>query len=613
LAFRKPNFAKQNTLPWAEFRPKLSPISHSPFDPKRIIIMNLRTYCSLAAVFAISSVLTAQSQPSTMVSGSPFPHLEKRGAATQFMVDRKPYLMLAGETGNTASSSLEYMDTAWPKIVKMNLNTVLVAVAWDWVEPVEGKSDFSLVDGIIDGARKHNLHLVLLWFGSWKNGLSSFAPGWVKADQQRFPRALLKNGKSVEVLSTLSDSNLQADLKAYTAFMHHLREVDSRQHTVLMIQLENEVGLIGDSRDRSAPAQAAFAGPVPPELMDYLQKNKESLWPDLRKLWEAAGAKTAGSWREVFGPSTATDEIFMAWHYARYMERLAKAGKTEDAIPVFSNTWLVQPEDKEPGDYPSGCPEPLTLDIWKAGAPSIDINAPDVHLRNFPDWAARFHRPNNPLFVPESYGDAGGAANAFFGFGQHAAIGYSPFGIDNADRLSESASAGRTPAPVAVENLPLAKAYGVIAQMTPLIVEAQAAGTIGAAWLNRSNQMSDINLGGYKINFDLTRNRRAPDQIPELGYGLVIASGPDEFYVSGNDVQVTFLPTTPGPAIAGLARVEAGHFENGRWVVTRILGGDDCVLEYDQAKAASANQSGSGLRFPHDGPTIQRVRLYRYQ
>jgi beta-galactosidase GanA len=186
-------------------------------------------------------------------------YLEKRGAATQLIVNGKPYLVLAGETDNTASSSLEYMDPVWPKLVKANLNTVLVGIGWDWIEPVEGKYDFTLVDGLLAGARKNNLHLIFLWFGSWKNGLSSFAPAWVKADQQRFPRSLLKNGKAVEVLSTFSDANLQADTRAYTAFMQHLRKVDSKQHTVVMIQLENEVGLIGDSRDHSADAEAAFA------------------------------------------------------------------------------------------------------------------------------------------------------------------------------------------------------------------------------------------------------------------------------------------------------------------------------------------------------------------
>jgi hypothetical protein len=544
-------------------------------------------------------------------AGAPIPHLEKRGAATQLIVDGKPFLALAGETDNTASSDLAYMETAWPKIVKANLNTVLVGLGWDWIEPEEGKYDFTLVDGLLDGARKHNLRLILLWFGSWKNGLSSFAPEWVKADQQRFPRARLTSGKPVEVLSTLGEASLASDTRAYTAFMHHLKEVDTGRRTVLMIQLQNEVGLIGDTRDHSAPAEAAFAKPVPPELMDYLQKNKLTLWPDLRKLWEAAGSKTAGTWQEVFGKTPSTDEIFMAWNYARYMDHMAKAGKAEYPVPVFTNTWLVQPQDQVPGDYPSGCPEPLVIDIWKAGAPSIDINAPDVHLRNFNDWSARFHRPNNPLFVPESYGDLGGAANAFYGIGEHAGIGYSPFGVNSPERWPELRPGTNTPVSTAIEDIPLAKAYAVLAQMTPLITDAQAKGTIGAAWLTTQQPRKDIALGDYVVNIDIQRSRRNP--VPALGYAIVVSVGPNEYFIAGRDVQILFTPNTPGPEIAGLSNVETGKFVDGKWIPGRRVNGDDVVLEYDQAAAALKNQSGSGLIFGGDGPTIQHVKLYRYR
>ena len=544
-------------------------------------------------------------------AGAPIPHLEKRGAATQLIVDGKPFLALAGETDNTASSDLAYMETAWPKIVKANLNTVLVGLGWDWIEPEEGKYDFTLVDGLLDGARKHNLRLILLWFGSWKNGLSSFAPEWVKADQQRFPRARLNSGKPVEVLSTLGEASLASDTRAYTAFMHHLKEVDTGRHTVLMIQLQNEVGLIGDTRDHSGPAEAAFAKAVPPELMDYLQKNKLTLWPDLRKLWEAAGSKTTGTWQEVFGKTPATDEIFMAWNYARYMDHMAKAGKAEYPVPVFTNTWLVQPQDQVPGDYPSGCPEPLVIDIWKAGAPSIDINAPDVHLRNFNDWSARFHRPNNPLFVPESYGDLGGAANAFYGIGEHAGIGYSPFVLNTPERWPELRPGTNTPVSTAIEDIPLAKAYAVLAQMTPLITDAQAKGTIGAAWLTTQQPRKDIALGDYVVNIDIQRSRRNP--VPALGYAIVVSVGPSEYFIAGRDVQILFTPNTPGPEIAGLSKVETGKFVDGKWIPGRRVNGDDVVLEYDQAAAALKNQSGSGLIFGGDGPTIQHVKLYRYR
>ena len=580
-------------------------------------ILNLEVRCLLREISRISeyrvvlcaiALLAAATQ---VHSAPPLPKLEQRGQATQLLVDGKPFIVLAGETDNTASSNLEYMDAVWPKVVRMNLNTVLVAVSWDWVEETEGKFDFSLVDGLLAGARKNNLHLILLWFGSWKNGLSTFVPEWVKADQQRFPRARLKNGRPVEVLTTLSEAGLQADTRAYTAFLRHIREVDSEQRTVIMIQLQNEVGLIGESRDRSAVAEAAFDGPVPAELITYLQKNRETLWPDLRKLWETSGAKAAGTWSEVFGPTTATDEIFMAWNYARYMGQMAKAGKAEYALPVFTNTWLVQPQDMVPGDYPSGCPEPLVIDIWKAGAPAIDINAPDVHLRNFNDWSERFHRPNNPLFVPESYSDTLGAANAVYGVAQHASIGYSPFGINNMERYLGGKTDANPQGATRLEDLPLAKAYGLLAQMTPLIVEAQAKGTIGGAWLTTAWPKKDIALGNYIVNVDLQRSRRNP--VPSMGYALAICVGPDEYYILGHEVQIVFTPNTPAPEIAGLSRVETGNFVNGKWVPKRRINGDDIVLEWDQAAAAGRNQSGSGLIFGADGPSIQHVKLYRYR
>jgi len=577
--------------------------------------MRLRFFCGVAAAYALA-MMTAHCQPRTTASGPLVAHLEKRGAATQLMVDGKPFLALAGELNNTAASSPEYMKAVWPQLAKAGLNTVLVPIAWDWIEPSEGKFDFTLADGAVRDARANQMHIAWLWFGSWKNGLSSFAPAWVKSNQNRFPRAQLTGRKTVEVLSTLSDANRNADAKAFAAFMRHIKEGDSSAHTTIMVQLENEVGLIGDSRDHSALADDAFAKAVPAELTGYLQAHKDSLLPETLKVWGAAGFKTAGTWEQVFGAGPGkADEVFMAWNYSRYVNQVAEAGKTEYPVPMYVNAWIVQPEDRGPGDYPSGGPQDHTHDIWRAGGPQIDMLSPDIYLPNFDELVTRYSRNGNPMFIPESSANAGGAANAFYAIGQRNAIGYSAMGIDQSARMvaSRSGAGAAAEVPADITTLPFPKAYKVLAQLSPLILEGQAAGRIGAAWLNRSNQMSDLNLGGYTVNVNLTRNRRAPDVIPDLGYAIVIASGQDEFYVAGNDVQVTFLPTTPGPPIAGLARVEAGRFENGRWVETRLLGGDDCVLEYMQAKAAAASQSGSGLRFPHDGPTIQRVKLYRYR
>jgi hypothetical protein len=564
---------------------------------------------TFAAFVAIASMaVTASAQTDAGIA-----HLEKRGYATQLVVDGKPVLLLAGELANTASSSLAYMDEVWPRLVQMNLDTALVGVSWALTEPTEGQFDFSLVDGALEGARAHHMRVVFIWFGSWKNGISSFLPGWVKADQGRFPRVKVRYGRSIEVLSTLSDVNCEADARAYAAFMKHVREADAQLHTVVMIQLENEVGILGDSRDRSTPAEAAFAGQVPAGLTAFLTANREHLRPELRKAWEAAGAKTAGTWEEVFGSSPATDERFMAWNYAHYMDRISAAGKAEYPIPVFTNTWIVQPEDKVPGDYPSGGPEPHVLDIWRAGAPHIDINAPDVYLPNFNEWVARFNQNGNPLFVPESRGDVGGAANAVYAIGRHASIGYSPFGIDNPARLTIQHPEPGQAAPATLSDQPLPRAYAVLRQLTPLILEAQAKGTITAVSLTKDHPKEDVQLGDYTVQFDLVRNFRNPELAPPAGYGLAIATGPNQYLVAGSEIQVTFAPNKPGPPIVGLARVEAGEFVNGQWVHGRILNGDDILLNYHLAEAAAQDQSGSGLKFQSpEGPTIQQVTLYRY-
>ena len=541
------------------------------------------------------------------------PRLEVRGQATQLIVDGRPYLVRGGEIANTASSDLEYMKTSvWPNMARLNLNTVLVAVAWAWVEPEEGRFDFTLVDQLLAGAREHDLRVMFLWFGSWKNSVSSFVPTWVKRDAARFPRVRIASGDSVEILSPFSTAARDADTRAYVKFMEHLRDVDP-QHTVVMIQMQNEVGVLGDSRDRGEAANTAFAAPVPAELMAALQRNEATLSPALLRLWTAAGKKTRGTWTEIFGDSPATDELFMAWRYARYMHHMTAAGKAVLPLPVFTNTWIVQPEDKRPGDYPSGGPQPLSLDVWKAGAPAIDLNCPDIYLPNFDEHVAAFHRPDNPLFVPESRGDRAGVANAFYAIGAHAAIGYSPFGIDNTARLVGLRPPPGTPAPTDLENLPLARAYAVLRDQSEFILKHQSAGTLRAAWLNRDKPARDVKLGNHTLHVELRRNSRDQSFMSDTGYALIAALGPDEFLVTATDVQITFSPATPGDPIDGIADAETGTFRDGRWTATRKMSGDDIMLNYHLAEQAAAHQSGAGLRFGPDGPTSQRVTLYRYR
>jgi beta-galactosidase GanA len=538
----------------------------------------------------IALLLFSGVMPATGSQQTPSPHLRKQGTATQLVVGGKPFLVLGGELGNSSSSSIDYMRPIWPKLVALNLNTVVIPVYWELIEPTEGRFDFGLVDEMIREARQHKLRLVPLWFASWKNSMSCYAPAWVKKDQQRFPRAQDKTGRGMEILSPFSKENVDADARAFAAFMRHLHEVDANDHTVIMVQVENEIGMIPDSRDRSASANKLFSGPVPTELMSYLERHRETLIPEFRVLWTDAGLKTRGSWEEIFGPGLQTDEIFMAWHFARYVNRIAALGKAEYKLPMFVNAALIRP-GALPGQYPSAGPLPHLMDVWRAGAPQIDFLSPDIYFPNLAEWVRKYHRSGNPVFIPEVGLGPVNAVQALYTFGQHDAIGFSPFSIESAAEPASSL---------------LAASYDVLAQLTPLILEHQGKGEMAGMLPEGGEQRAPqrVLLGGYIL--DVAYERPSPPAVPgsqtpeAIAGGLVIATGPDEFVIAGTGMVITFAANTPGDPIVGILSAYEGKYVNGQWSPGRLLNGDQ------------TNQ-GRHLRFVPGRFDIQRVKLYRYR
>jgi hypothetical protein len=577
-----------------------------------------------AAALAIS----AQAQTNTGI-----PHLQRQGTAAQLVVDGKPFLITSGELSNNAASNLELLESVWPKLAAANLNTVLVAISWAQFEPEEGKFDYTALDGVIAKARENNLHLVVLWFGCWKNGTSSYPPVWVKKDYERFPHIQVYEGKTtsivgpVETLSTFGEATRDADAKAFAALMHHIKEVDGTQHTVLMMQVENEVGVLRDSRDRSPAANKAFAGQVPAELMKYLQAHKDKLIPEFREVWAANGYKATGTWEQVFGPgkpasqvlpvstnieylglirhdgewlklSWPSDEIFMAWNYSRFLEKVISAGKAEYNIPMFVNTWLQSRDEAWPGTYPSGGPLPEVHDIWRAGAPDMDILAPDIHIEYFDDVCERYLRGGNPLFIPET---STNAPNALMAVGKYNTIGFSPFGVDSTR-------------PIPPE---LATTYGILNQLAPLILAHQGTDGITAVRMRKGDAPKKVSIGDYTLTLTYTgRNLFLPVQLrggveassrfgasdsanlpPVEAVTLIISTGRDEFYFAGGGVRVDFNTNFPGPQNVGLADVQVGKFVDGKWVISRRIAGDD---------------DGQGDLLTLNPEKIERVLLYRF-
>jgi hypothetical protein len=529
------------------------------------------------------------------------PHLRRQGSATQLVVDGAPFLIIGGELHNSTSSELTALQPVWERLVGIGINTVLAAVSWELVEPNEGHFDCTLVDGLIAQARQHGLRLILLWFGSWKNGASTYVPLWVKRDYRRFPRARRQDGLAAEVLSLFADANRQADASAFATLLRHIRDVDGAHHTVIMVQVENEVGLLGDTRDRSTAAQAAFAAPVPRDLLDDLAAHRDELWPTLRERWEAHGWTTEGSWEEIFGASPETDELFMAWHYARYIDAVAAAGKAEYDLPMFVNAWLnavvalpgLPAGGKTPGDWPSGGALPHTMDVWLAGTPHIDLLCPDIYFGDFFDWCQQYTRRGNVLFIPEMDRTAIGARNGFFAIARHDAIGMSPFGIDSLE---------------SPEDGPLMRSYRLLRQLAPLILDHQGRGTMVGFVLDAERPTVRYELGGYELEIATLRSFGGPTQ---PGYGLVISMGPDTFIGAGYGFRVSFRPTTPGPTQVGLGAVDEGTFVAGQWVAGRRLNGD----ERQGWSFPLAVPAAAPLPIPllGAGSGISRCVVYRYE
>jgi beta-galactosidase GanA len=523
-----------------------------------------RLTAPLAALLLGLAAVSAQAEPA--------PRIAKIDGVHRLLVNYKPFLILGGELGNSSSSDLKDLSGHWAVMKAANLNTVLAPVTWEQIEPVEGRFDFTVLDGMIQQARTHDMRLVLLWFGAWKNSMSTYAPAWVKRDPARFPYVRTAEGKAVEILSASYPATRDADAKAFAAVMAHLKAVDGEKRTVLMVQVENEIGMLPEARDRSKAAEADWKKPVPPAAL------------------KALGTQKTGTWEEVFGASPVADELWQAWTFGRYFEAVTAAGKKAYDLPMYVNAALPRP-GAVPGGYPSAGPLPHLIDLWRAAAPSLDMLSPDIYYPNFTAWMPPYDRPDQPLFIPEAdqAGKTPAPGNAFWAIGEHDAIGFSPFSIENLP-------------PEGVKTL--GAAYRLLDQLKPLITTHDGGKTMRGF---RAPVAYDgtVDLTPRKASFglwDFTVTVVDPwtpkDRQDYAAHGgLVIQTGADEFIVAGRGITITFA--TKDGAV-GLETVRELRFENGQWVDGRWLNGDQ-------------THQGRHVRLPPSEFGAQRVRLYRYR
>ena len=522
----------------------------------------------------------------SVLANDRLPYLQVHDGVTRFIVADRPFLILGGELGNSSASDMRYMENIWPRLKALHLNTLLAPVYWELLEPVEGEYDFRLLQELIDRARKEDIKLVLLWFGSWKNSMSSYAPPWVKRDQQRFPRATGADGTGQEILTPFSDDNLAADRRVFVELMGFLKRYDGGKNTVLMIQVENEIGMLPNARDFYPLATEKYQQQVPANLMDYLQTHKETLGPEIYSAWERQNFPVSGSWETVFGTGLHTQEIFMAWFFGRYVNTLADAGKAVYPLPMYVNAALNRP-GVLPGDYPSAGPLPHVMDIWRAATPAIDLYSPDFYNPRFQHWNDLYTRNGAALFIPEIRFTADVATKALYAFGHYNCIGFAPFSIESED---------------APEVHPLAESYRLLSQMTPLIAHAQGTENIGGVLLTKEIPETTLEFGAYtftvKHDYTLGWSPAAGDETWPEAAAIIVVQGENEFYVAGTGVVLTF--EAKGKNRAGIEQIFEGVFESGVFRTGRSLNGDQ-------------SHQGRHLRIPVGEYSIQQLRLYQYQ
>ncbi len=495
-------------------------------------------------------------------AAKPLPKIESRNGRHALMVDGAPFLML-GAQANNAVNYPDFLHTIWPVLDQMHANTLEIPVAWQQVEPVEGAFDFSYLQTLLDQARAHEKRLVLLWFGTWKNTGYAYTPDWVKLDSKRFPRLKTRTGEDHGVLSAHGEQTLAADRRAFVKMMEYLRDHDA-QNIVIMVQVENETGSYRVPRDYGAEGNRLFAQPIPPALA------------------KATGKR--GTWSQAFGAQA--DRAFNTWYTAIYVEAIAKAGKAIKPLPMYVNASLAGPSNvPDPTGVASGGPQQDVLDIWKAGAPSLELQAPDIYdgkSANVIQYLDKYARADNPLMVPE-IGNARLFARYFYPAIGRGAIGFAPFGMDRSGYYNYPLGAKALDDKViGAFALPYEMLDSIMRDWARL---AYTHPTWGGAKPDDGSSISTI-MGNWKISgewgqwqfgmkeWTMFNPEPTPTADEPVGGFAVIQLSPDEFLLVGDHVRVNFEPAPGSPPNGIMLRAEEGRFENGRWVMSRLWNGD---------------------------------------
>ncbi len=455
------------------------------------------------------------------------PRIEQVGGQSRLLVDDQPYLILGVQWDCDSCFSPEEMNPLFPQAARMGANTAVLPTYWREIEPFPGQYDFRIVNERIANTRASGMRAILLWFATWKNACPFYAPDDIRHDSQTYRRALDRNGQPTVSLCPTAEVTWKRDRDALIALMTYLRDHDD-EHTIIMIQIENESGLLGTDRCYCPECNARFE---------------------------------AERWKETWNENAA--EAFSAACLARYIDRLAGEAKAIYNLPTYTNVWLAAPVGSTPGSYPSGGALPHMLDHYRSQLQHLDFVAPDIYSSGYGDFSrlCRTYSANgNPLYIAEHSSSPIGRAerNVFYAIGQFGAIGFDPWAIDSP---FPEMYAPPLVDPVGYEWGPqaywLRDSYVAIGRALTPIVEAQGSDRL----FTFVQEMTESSTGWTASGCDLLISYHDRDGASR---GMVIQRGANEFLLIGVGFSVRFRQPNRDEAIA-VVSAEWGRFEGDQW------------------------------------------------
>jgi hypothetical protein len=328
--------------------------------------------------------------------------LKKLNGHTALYVDNNPFIILGLQLDCDSCYDSSTIDDLMKQIGVLGGNTAACLLYWRLIEPEEGQYDFSILESMIESAKRYDLRIVLVWFGSYKNACTHYAPDWFQNTPQKYRHAHLESGEQLRYVACPNcNESLEKDKQAVVKVFEYLRDYDTEKR-VILFQVNNESGLIGTDRCYCEECNYLF------EQGNYKATDK-----------------------------AIANEIFSAESILRYMEKIAKPAKEIYPLPCYMNAWLAHhtPDHKPGSEYPSGGPVYRVLDVYMQNKKFIDFVSPDIYTPGYKDFmriSKEYCLEENPLYIAEhALGKTSRAfKNLYYALGKFSAIGFDPWAID---------------------------------------------------------------------------------------------------------------------------------------------------------------------------------------